>query len=163
MSGWTHPPLPSRTRRIEDQEEKKQRQVIEFRAEVSPERRPVAGTPPRRQSKAHHVQHAQNRSHADKDSENQTDPDEELHNTYQISKKDSMGEYDVAENGPIEADGRLLNVAFKIVCESGMSECASENLIFAEKDKEDSGTDPGDNQCFGEQAIWWFGQWFLLT
>ena len=87
--------------------------MIEFRAEVSPERRPVAGTPPRRQSKAHHVKHAQNRSHADKDSENQTDPDEELHNTYQISKEDSMGEYDVAENGPIEADRRLLNVAFK--------------------------------------------------
>jgi hypothetical protein len=49
------------------------------------------------------------------------------------------------------------------VCESGTGERASEDLIFAEKDKEDSGTDSGADQCFGEQAIWWFGQWFLLT
>jgi len=123
--------------------------VIEFRAEVSPEQRPVTGTPPSRQRQAHHVKHAQNRSHADKDSENQTDPDEELHNTYQISKKDSMGEYDVAENGPIEADGRLPNVAFEIVRESGMSKRASEDFVLAEKNEEDSRTNPGNEQCFG--------------
>jgi hypothetical protein len=137
--------------------------VIEFRAEVSPERRTVARAPPSRQSKAHHVKHAQNGSDPYEDSENQADPDEEFHKTHQISKKDSVREHDVAENRTIEADRRLLNVAFEIMCESGMSEGASEDLIFSEQHKEDSYTDSGADQCFGEQAVWWFGQWFLLT
>jgi len=106
--------------------------VIEFRAEVLPERGSMARAPPRRESKAQHVQHAQNRS--------------------QVAEEDDMWQYDVAENGPIEADRCLLNIAFEIVCESGMSERPSEDLIFAEKNKEDSRTDSGDNQRFGKRA-----------
>ena len=126
--------------------------MIEFRAEVLPERGSMARAPPRRESKAQHVQHAQNRSHAHEDSENQADPDEQFYKANQIAEEDDMWQYDVAENGPIEADRCLLNIAFEIVCESGMSERPSEDLIFAEKNKEDSRTDSGDNQRFGKRA-----------
>jgi hypothetical protein len=50
----------------------------------------------------------------------------------------------VAENGPIEADRSLLNVAFEIVRESSVRKLASKDFVLAEEDKEYSGADPGD-------------------
>ncbi len=95
----------------------------------------MAGTPPRRERKTQHVQHTQHRSNADEDSENQTDSDEQFYNADQVSEKDDVRKYNVGEDRPIEAHRRLLNVAFEIVRESGMSERAAEDFVFAEENK----------------------------
>ncbi len=105
--------------------------MIEFRSEVLPDRGIVSGSPPRCQRETQHVQHSENRRNADEHSENQTDPDEQFDNADQIPEKNDMRKYDVTENRPIEADGRLLNVAVEIMCESAVGECTSENFVFS--------------------------------
>lgn len=127
--------------------------MVEFRAEVLPQRRAVTGPPPRSQSETQHVQYAENRSRADEDSENQADPDKQFDHPDQVAEKDDVRKNDMAEHRAVEADRGLVNVAIERLGKSGMRERASKNFVFPEQNKEDAGTDPGDGKGFGEKTV----------
>lgn len=118
----------------------------------------MAGAPPGSEGQAKHVQHAKNGSHANEHAENQTDSDEQFHDPDQISKENDVRQHDVTENRPVKADGRLLDEALEIVCESGVREFAPKDFVLAKKDEEYSGANASDEQSFRERSAEWFRQ-----
>ena len=133
-----------------DYEQKKQREVVEFGAEVAPHGDSLSRLPPGGESEAEHVHCAQHRCRPYPDSQQQAHSDKHFDGSDQISEENSVRQHQVGQDRLIKTDGAALNEALEILLESAMGKLGAENLVLAEKQKEGRRSDADDGNGFGQ-------------
>ncbi len=131
-------------------EQKKQREVVEFGAEVAPHGDSLPRLPPGGESEAEHVHSAQHRRWPYPDSQQQARSNKHFDGSDQISEENSVRQHEVGQDRLIKTDSAALNEALEILLEPAMGKLGAENLVLAEKQKEGGRSDPDDGNGFGQ-------------
>ena len=104
----------------ENDEQQQERQSIEPRAKIAPQRHTVAGLPPSGKRQIEQKEYSDNASRTNPKSNEQADSDEDLDYTDPVPEKDGMWQDQPGQYRTIETDCGAGNVALKISLESAM-------------------------------------------
>src|SRR5580765_1482166 len=96
--------------------------MIQFGAEITPERHSMPRRPPRRQEHIHQKGDSQDASGSYPKSEQQRKANEQFDDSDDITKENRMGQDEARQNRPVETDDTIRHVVLQISLESAVSE-----------------------------------------